>query len=223
MLFQWTAIQAGQFRLLERRAPLPWGEPSYVLRTFAVGSAPSYAAIVYKHGLGQKTESVVLNGRSFSVEKAALDALMQVERREDYQHLWIDCLCIHQSDDLERAHQEQMMDQIFRGADAVLACVSEDAPGASKFREAAKRENEKSCLQPDDGDRAKAFRNFLGQLGVLSNGKSLWECDDLRTELNVFLHNGSERYTWAQVRRILTKDSYQETQSNSAPPSGSVL
>lgn len=123
MLFQWTPISENHFRLLRRKAPLPSGELSYQLCTFDISSAPPYVAISYVCGSPLSDQTVVVHSRSRTVSDGCLEALQQVQHHDEYEFVWIDCLCIHQANLEENSRQVRMMGQIYGSAGCVLACL----------------------------------------------------------------------------------------------------
>lgn len=52
-------------------------------------------------------------------------ALRRLRRQECTRRLWVDALCINQSDDKERAHQVSMMDQIYACANQAVIYLGE--------------------------------------------------------------------------------------------------
>ena len=85
--------------------------------------APPYTAVSYCWGDDEASELVHLNGRRFWVRLNLWSCLYYLgldAGRGGYTHLWVDAICINQSDDAERNAQVRRMDQTYRSA----ACVS---------------------------------------------------------------------------------------------------
>jgi hypothetical protein len=220
MLFQWTRLASNQFRLLERRKPLPSGEPSFVLQTFSLTSTslPAYAAITHlKTPSNSSTESVVLNGRSFSVPKMASEALLQVQRHdaEGYEYLWVDWLCVNQKDENEKRFQESIVGRVFEGAKCVIGYLPGDTRAAKTFDHISTRSG--STLSLTDSERVElaSFVQSFDELGQLPNGHQLWSSSEVFALADVVLYAGSDRFDRKDVERLLSLvDKDNQTSSN---------
>ena len=220
MFFQWTAISGGQFRLLKRKAPLPAGELSYQMHTFNIGSAPPYAAISYMCGPPPSDQPLIVNGRSLTVRKNCLEALQQVHQHDEYEYIWLDCLCIHQKDLDEKSRQVQRMGQIYKRASCVLACVGPDIPGLQDLREAISAL--KSISDFDDTTKLtyspkyrpwldslqhetlKLLTEALNRLGALPYWKRLWIIQEINLGKRIFLYIGPWRLPWRGIVALFT-------------------
>lgn len=121
MLFQWTAIHDGQFRLLRRNPYTTPGQLSYTLETYTIGQAPPYVAVDYPRGSEVRDWRVTLNGRAYMVRKCAAEALQRAEGLDSRYLLWIDCLCVRWNDEQESAMQRHWQGEILRHAAFVSA------------------------------------------------------------------------------------------------------
>jgi hypothetical protein len=79
-----------------------------------------YEALSYAWGSSEKPKAILLNGQSFPVTENLHTALRHLRRADAPRLLWIDALCIDQSNNAERLHQVQMMADIYRRAARVL-------------------------------------------------------------------------------------------------------
>ncbi len=70
-------------------------------------------ALSYAWGLPHLTHSVILNGEKTAVTLNLHDALRRLRRRLRSRHLWVDALCINQTDDREKSHQVNLMKEIY--------------------------------------------------------------------------------------------------------------
>ncbi|KAK3054194.1 hypothetical protein LTR09_004972 [Extremus antarcticus] len=114
------------FRLLDLEPGQP-GEPiSCRLRTVLLSdhsdkTGPvAYEAVSYAWGPEQPQFPIRLNGSPIYVRENLWRFLRQRKHPTGSATLWIDALCIDQSDPDERAHQVQLMDEIYKGARRVL-------------------------------------------------------------------------------------------------------
>ena len=79
----------------------------------------AFSALSYRWGPPEPSRSITLNGEPVSVRQNLHDFLL-VARRKACCHLWIDALCINQSDGPEKAGQLSMMGTIYSLASRVL-------------------------------------------------------------------------------------------------------
>ncbi|KAJ9613208.1 hypothetical protein H2200_003149 [Cladophialophora chaetospira] len=143
-----TQLQPGQVRLIyfkHSKRPRKWPSKSTIdcsRHIFSLDNAPRFRALSYTCGppyLEQRIEDGVLtleeptellaeskcrvrcDGRHVLVYSNLHDALLQLRhnlRRDLW--LWVDCLCIQQQDQEERASQVKQMHMIYTSADEVL-------------------------------------------------------------------------------------------------------
>lgn len=85
-------------------------------------TTPEYQALSYEWGPPDHKRCILINGSSFRIRQN-LWQFLDMFRGSDHNtgFLWIDQLCIDQSDDLERNHQVQMMSEIYSSAARVIA------------------------------------------------------------------------------------------------------
>lgn len=122
--FQYTTLTdpGGEVRLLK----LHDSPKEYGLEVFPLNeSCPPFAAISYTWGDSCIAEPIRINGHSFLVRKAAWDLLkelpsLDVDCDPRPQFIWIDSICINQSNIAERNHQVRLMRKIYSSATVVL-------------------------------------------------------------------------------------------------------
>ncbi|UPK93875.1 hypothetical protein LCI18_004810 [Fusarium solani-melongenae] len=122
--FQYTTLTnpGGEVRLLK----LHDSPKEYSLDVFPLNeSCPPFAAISYTWGDSRILEPIRINGHPFLVRKAAWDLLkelpslgMDLDPRPEF--IWIDSICINQSNTTERNHQVRLMRKIYSSATVVL-------------------------------------------------------------------------------------------------------
>lgn len=83
-------------------------------------SGTEYAALSYTWGDKTNTTKIYVNESPFEVGRNLHDALMQLRRTGDTSWLWIDSICIQQSDDAEKTWQVAQMRAIFSQAELVF-------------------------------------------------------------------------------------------------------
>ena len=87
--------------------------------------AADYEALSYTWGDPEPFHSIECNGCSLGVGRNLFTALKTLRNSEGPRFLWIDAICINQSDVAERSEQVQYMTSIYRGAVLVLVWLGE--------------------------------------------------------------------------------------------------
>ncbi len=90
----------------------------------AFGDNPEYKALSYAWGDGTVKRTILLNGTKFEVGNNLAAALVNIRGLESAgempQAIWIDAICINQSDLEERGRQVRLMPNIYARAERVL-------------------------------------------------------------------------------------------------------
>ncbi|KAH8900858.1 hypothetical protein GQ53DRAFT_740703 [Thozetella sp. PMI_491] len=138
-------VDGHNIRLLQFVRP-PWytfrlARPQLLISTHPLDKVPKYLALSYTWGPPQDTIfayrdedklPLLLNDRHFSVFPNLMDAFYGLQRiwdfDDDVQHLWVDAICINQTDLVERSAQVDIMDQIFIGATTTAVWLGKTTP-----------------------------------------------------------------------------------------------
>jgi len=76
-----------------------------------------YEAVSYAWGDPTPTSTIICNGNSLIRTAANIDVLLRrVRRKRKVRHLWIDAICLNQSDKREKSHQVPNMHHIYSQA-----------------------------------------------------------------------------------------------------------
>ena len=132
--FQHASLRAGHIRLLKLKK-----ETSGVyaqLEDFPLQDQPPYTCLSYVWGSTSQYTDIPCNNRSLKVTPHLREGLLCVHASRmasDPAWLWIDAVCINQSDDVEKAAQVTGMHEIFANASLVLAWLG---PGITDVTEA---------------------------------------------------------------------------------------
>jgi hypothetical protein len=95
-------------------------------------SSPPYEALSYVWGRGVSDSAVLVNGHSCKVSKNLRNAIHALRHRDVERLLWIDALCINQSDLMEKSRQVRMMGDIYEGARSVVVYVGESTQATAE-------------------------------------------------------------------------------------------
>ncbi|KAF3801348.1 Heterokaryon incompatibility protein 6 [Colletotrichum gloeosporioides] len=106
-------------RPLAEHAKSPVRDIALELRTVSLDDGVSYAALSYVWGNPADTEKIKINGCPSVVTRSLHNALEQFHKKDFRSWLWIDAMCIEQSNLAEKNHQVKMMGDIYSGAEVV--------------------------------------------------------------------------------------------------------
>ena len=129
-----------------------------------LSNKPVYKALSYAWGSPRITRHILVNGTKHQVTVNLESALRRLRRPEKDLTLWVDALCIHQSNDAERTQQVNLMQDIFASTEEVLVYLGEvpthDSTGSTRSTGVA-GSVPSTVFSFDSGDEAKleVFRN----------------------------------------------------------------
>ena len=137
--FIYTSLPIGHIRLLglssssqnDTGTDLEGSVLSYRLATFPIEDCPSYEAISYCWGIEAASELCWLNDRDGTNGVLQITPHLKSGLRNAFdvlksQWLWVDAICITQSDEVEKAEQVAQMGQLFANAKRVIIWLGDD-------------------------------------------------------------------------------------------------
>ncbi|KAL8896251.1 MAG: hypothetical protein Q9192_003187 [Flavoplaca navasiana] len=130
-----------------------------------LATAPGYEALSYVWGNKDSPQSIYLPYGYLEVTENLASALRDLQYGGRSRLLWVDAVCIHQSDSTEKARQVALMARIYRSAFRVLAWLGGDdgniinLPTILKFSQMAKQLGLKS---PAPENKAVIQKWFYG-------------------------------------------------------------
>jgi hypothetical protein len=115
----------GSIRLLLIRKGWPSQKLDCKFNIIELGGSESYEAVSYVWGSPYATRSITVDGRTLRITKSAYEIIHR--RRSAFldQLIWIDQVCINQTDIQEKASQVEMMGQIYKEAVRVTAFLGD--------------------------------------------------------------------------------------------------
>jgi len=129
--FSYQKLPPQQVRLLTPRRSSNHKELRFALRAYSVDDPPSYVAVSYTWGTSAASNFVYLNDVKHWVRPNLWWCLYYVSMNPSWRHVWVDYLCIDQTNIEERNQHVQTMDRIFSNANLVVAWLGvEDDVGA---------------------------------------------------------------------------------------------
>ncbi|KAK3320443.1 heterokaryon incompatibility protein-domain-containing protein [Cercophora scortea] len=115
---------------------------------------PPYVTLSYVWGSRRAREEISLGGVPWNVTVNLASALRYLRDKTRMRLLWVDAMCINQSDDEERSHQVQMMGQVYSKCQEVaifLGDAKEDRPVKNAWKKGAGRRAEFDLEAGSDG------------------------------------------------------------------------
>lgn len=108
-----------------RLLKMVWSAETYTLAftitAFPLSSAPGYGALSYRWVHRNLTHTILVNGHRHHVTENLFHALGDVRQHQHQDLLWVDAICINQSDVDERSRQVQLMGEISARASTAYA------------------------------------------------------------------------------------------------------
>ena len=165
-----------------------------------------HACLSYMWGSGKKIEQILVNNQRFDVHGNLwkfLNSWRQHKKMQpmETQHIWIDAICINQSDIEEKNHQVGMMGEIYQSATEVLVWLGE---GELDIQEALHMINGMGstglspleCAERELGLRPsgiKSLKEAIAKISTLPYWDRLWIKQELILNQNVrFLYGRSQ-------------------------------
>lgn len=152
-----------------------------------------FSALSYVWGDVQNPVEILINGSSFKIGQNLFSALRQLFENGTRCWLWIDALCIQQSDQEEKTYQVGQMRAIFRQAEHVFSWLGPGTSSTDKAMEFASRIGPRALTFGHDPE---AFDIPLEELRSLFNhGKELCKTQSLsehgakKLDLAMFIHD----------------------------------
>ncbi|KAH6692871.1 heterokaryon incompatibility protein-domain-containing protein [Leptodontidium sp. MPI-SDFR-AT-0119] len=114
------ALEPGEIRLLKLKRWIPFLGVRADLHHVKLADKPVYEAISYTWGTSNEEREVSINGRPFVTSTSTYDALYGRSSMFRLRVLWIDYICIDQTNNLEKGSQVNMMTEIYESATRVV-------------------------------------------------------------------------------------------------------
>lgn len=117
-------VVSGQTRLLTIHPANDGSQPvKCTLQVVHLNESPRYASLSYVWGDWEGSRSIELQGHSVLVTRNLHEALVELRSTDAPLTLWVDALCINQSDIPERNAQVALMGTVYENATEVLVFI----------------------------------------------------------------------------------------------------
>lgn len=104
-----------------------------------------YEALSYTWGIPDLSFHIELNGKRLGITNNLYTALRQLRSDDQDRILWVDAVCIDQSNPKERGHQVQQMGYIYRQAERVLFWLGQATYSTNVFLDSLQMFHEESA------------------------------------------------------------------------------
>lgn len=217
MLYKFNDILPNQIRLLCPAPRYAWSDViTFDVHTFSISTAPSYTALSYVWGTGTPSHLIRLNDSDFAVRQNLWSCLHYLTKlltssyyRPEWSYIWVDAICIDQSNNEEKNTQIRMMDRIFSSANVVTAWLGfQHSPSTFQWRETGVRavEHEDWYLADnvlDIAARPNWSRMWIVQEMILAKEVQLLVSDALFSFTELASYVGKVHDTRAQELELL--------------------
>jgi len=162
---------------------------------------PIFRALSYTWGRPQFSQMIILNGKPFEIWEnlfSFLEVIQELPERTDL--IWIDQLCIDQTNVLERNHQVQVMGQIYAEAYEVISWIGVADPDTETFYERVERNK---CDITTNKEDLRLLHHFFQR----DYWRRLWIVQEIMLAREVVVLCGSMKFRWESLRRLVMEPS----------------
>ncbi|CZT25855.1 uncharacterized protein RCC_11524 [Ramularia collo-cygni] len=139
--FQYDSLVDGQIRLVALQPARSFYEPLYCTLTTVHLEFATYEALSYVWGPSQEQHTLICNRQSLIITSNLNVALRYLRRKREQRVLWIDAVCIDQTNNAEKEIQIQLMGRIYREARACVVWLGESDRDINRLFRALKGPN----------------------------------------------------------------------------------
>jgi hypothetical protein len=182
------------FRLLEVK---PGPNLSYELFTTSIDTArDSYNALSYTWGAPGEEKTVIMNGHPFQVQKSLFQFLTQLNKMCWTGFLWVDAMCIDQSDIPERNQQVSIMHKIYAAAKEVVVWLGLGTPQSDYLFDVSAHSRGLGCPSNISNEVLDGVIDILRR----NYWTRMWIVQELAQASNTSLMCGEKILRWEQIK-----------------------
>ncbi|KAF2816633.1 heterokaryon incompatibility, partial [Mytilinidion resinicola] len=154
-----------------------------VVASFVDAQRPSYYALSYVWGNPKDLLPITFNGSTFMITRNLWHALRQLraDKTVEKSYLWIDAICIDQTDNQERNHQVSAMGQLYSSAAEVIVWLGEGSEHGyyimeflCRFEEAGPKKMARSDVKRFMGSTSPSGSQAIQTLLNVQYWKRIW-------------------------------------------------
>ena len=165
--------------------------------------SPVFECLSYTWGTSGDTSNISVDSSTVAVRSNLYNFLQSLRATNETRTLWVDALCISQTDLDEKAHQVAMIGRIFRQAARVLVWVGESADGSDvPFQPTPDRPLWRQAVgaQPPSAvirQRVTLWNAYLSR----PYWRRTWIVQEIICAKNIIVHCGANRADWEDLIR----------------------
>ncbi|KAK4162829.1 heterokaryon incompatibility protein-domain-containing protein [Cladorrhinum sp. PSN259] len=159
-----------------------------------------YEALSYTWGTDKQQRWIKLNGKPYWVRPNLLLALRTIRKPDEALVVWVDAICINQSDGAERVRQVSVMGDIYRNAKQVLAWIGPAADNSDAFFDYLENLDRRKGVDEDDDDddpekesKMAVVKTALRHLNNRPYWRRAWIKQELILSRNITVYCGSRK------------------------------
>ncbi|KAJ4267197.1 hypothetical protein NW762_003298 [Fusarium torreyae] len=162
------------------------------LHTASLSSRPSYEALSYSWGDPHDCHVIEVDSREVDITSNLFNALRRLRLSIDKRQIWVDALCINQTDDTEKSHQIGLMRDIYSSTTEAILWLGDFKSVESEISPASVQTAAVNHISEDNATTAFALlrsmaanRHWNNKFGNSDESVSKRESDALSALLNL--------------------------------------
>ncbi|KAG7284189.1 hypothetical protein NEMBOFW57_010552 [Staphylotrichum longicolle] len=218
-----------EIRLIRVRPAQSAGDvPRCDLYYAPLGAAPRYIALSYAWGIQPISSTLAIGGNQYLVNAAAASALQHLQSKDEEIYVWIDQICINQTDAAEKSVQVQQMRRIYSEASLVVAWLGDTADSSDLLLGHLARMGEWLWAAEEDRflalhrhpDTVRAIADAFQALCRREYWQRLWILQEFAVAANIQIACGGVQVGVRQLRAVLE---FASDLASNPPPAATAL
>lgn len=178
-----------------------WGIEA-TLETHSFLERPQYAALSYTWGDPTKVKPITVNGKKMNVTENLWNALFHIRDSRRRQTLWVDAICINQSDNEEKSAQVPLMSFIYSRAKEVIIWLG-DHKSPRWIEQASLSDYEVNWAVTRATDSWAVTKYWLYVLTQEEYWKRCWIVQEVTMASRLRLLSGRSSLSWSDFVKLL--------------------
>jgi hypothetical protein len=179
-----------------------------------------YEALSYVWGVTIRPYMIQVNGCPFQVTYNLYSALRELRLPDTERLLWIDAMCINQSDNIEEGSQVQLMQAIYTRASRVIVWLGDSTSGTAyvfdlaQGIDAADMDIEKENLLWSEKTASRRWRTDRREVHHILDHDwwtRVWIIQEVVSGSDVTMRRGGHEIAWDAFRRLLACNRFRKT------------
>ncbi|KAK4234774.1 heterokaryon incompatibility protein-domain-containing protein [Achaetomium macrosporum] len=165
------------------------------LRTVSLEDNPIYEALTYEWGDSRRSHAIIVDGKRFKVTKNLWTALHNVRDTSETKTLWVDAICIDQTNPDEKSKQVPLMYLVYQRARGVLMSLGDHVP--PRWVQQSDPSNRLDSWVIATADKYwETTQYWLMQLMLEEYWKRCWIVQEIGSALSIQIYAGRQPISW---------------------------